>query len=186
MIISPVIGSIAPIRPSSYASRPPPTLATAPSVAAGMPRMSAGSRRRILLSFVVMPSSLDDAKDLISALPEVTEGTRYGRPTWFVHGKGFAWERPLTKADIKRLGDEPVPGGPILALAVEDLADKAAVLEAGHDGIFTIAHFDGYPAVLIQLDEVDPDVLGEAILDAWLACAPEPLARSYLSERRSN
>lgn len=128
-------------------------------------------------------ASFDDAKDLITALPEVTEGTRYGRPTWFVHDKGFAWERPFSKADIKRFGDEPVPDGPILALAVDDLADKAAVLEARNRGVFSIAHFDNYPAVLIQLDEVDPGVLQEAIIDAWLACAPEPLARSYLSER---
>ena len=63
-------------------------------------------------------ASLDDAEQLITALPEVTEGTRYGRPTWFVHDQGFAWERPFTKADIKRFGDEPVPHGPILALAV--------------------------------------------------------------------
>lgn len=126
---------------------------------------------------------LDDAKDLITALPEVTEGARYGRPTWFVNGKGFAWERPFSKADLKRFGDEPVPGGPILALAVDDLADKAAVLEAGNDGVFTIAHFDNYPAVLVQLDVVDRSVLEAAIIDAWLACAPEPLARSYLNER---
>jgi hypothetical protein len=115
-------------------------------------------------------------------MPETTEAIRYGRPTWFVHGKGFAWERPFSKADIKRFGDEPVPQGPILAVAVEDLADKAAALGAGNDGVFTIAHFDAYPAVLIQLDVVDPGILREAIIDAWLACAPEQLARSYLSD----
>lgn len=125
---------------------------------------------------------MDDAKDLITAMPETIEGTRYGRPTWFVHGKGFAWERPFSTADIKRFGDEPVPQGPILAVAVEDLADKAAALGAGNVGVFTIAHFDAYPAVLIQLDVVDPGILREAIIDAWLACAPEQLARSYLSE----
>ena len=125
---------------------------------------------------------MDDARDLMTAMPETTEGTRYGRPTWFVHGKSFAWERPFSKADIKRFGDEPVPQGPILAVAVEDLADKAATLGTGNDGVFTIAHFDDYPAVLIQLDVVDPGILREAIIDAWLACAPEQLARSYLSE----
>lgn len=129
-----------------------------------------------------MPS-LDDATELITALPEVTEGVRYGRTTWFVGKKHFAWERPFTKADLKRLGDEPLPAGPILAVAVEDLAEKAAVLEAGNDGVFTIAHFEGYPAVLIELDVVDPAVLHDAVVDAWLACAPEPLARSYLTEK---
>ncbi len=128
-------------------------------------------------------ASHDDAKDLILALPEVVEGTRYGRPTWFVNDKGFAWERPFSKADIERFGDEPVPHGPILALVVDDLADKAAVLGAGNDGVFTIAHFDDYPVVLVQLDVVESTVLEEAIIDAWLACAPEPLAHSYLTER---
>lgn len=128
----------------------------------------------------------DDAKDLITALPEVTEGARYGRRTWFVHKKGFAWERPFSKADIKRFGDDAVPDGPILALAVDDLAEKAAVLQAGNAGVFTIAHFDNYPAILVQLDVVDPGVLEEAVIDAWLACAPAPLAQSYLSERRDD
>ena len=130
--------------------------------------------------------TLDDAKELITALPEVTEGSRYGRPTWFVDGQSFAWERPFTKADIKRFGDEPVPDGPILALSVDDLADKAAVLAAGNDGIFTIVHFDDYPAILVQLDAVDRNVLEEAIIDAWLASAPEPLAQSFLSERAAD
>ena len=128
-----------------------------------------------------MPS-LDDAISLITALPEVTEGTRYGNRTWFIKKKGFAWERPFSKADIKRFGSEPVPEGTILALAVEDLAEKAAALEAGNDGVFTIAHFDNYPAILVQLDKVDRGVLEEAIVDAWLACAPETLARDYLAE----
>ncbi len=126
--------------------------------------------------------SMNDAKTLITAMPEVTEGTRYGQPTWFVGGKGFAWERPFSKADIKRFGNEPVPSGPILAVAVEDLAEKAAALGAGNDGVFTIPHFDNYPAVLIELDVVAPSVLAEAIIDAWLACAPEDLARQYLAQ----
>lgn len=131
-------------------------------------------------------ASLDEAKALITALPEVTEGTRYGNPTWFVNKKGFAWERPFSKADIKRFGSEPIPEGLILALAVGDLADKAAVLEAGDDGIFTISHFDNYPAILIQLEIVDDEVLESAIVDAWLACAPQKLARSYLDKTQSD
>ena len=40
---------------------------------------------------------------------------------------------------------------------------------------FTISHFDGYAAVLIQLDVVLKRPLHEAIVDGWLACAPQAL-----------
>jgi hypothetical protein len=125
-------------------------------------------------------ATMQDAERIAIGLPEVTVGERYGRRTWFVAGKGFAWERPFTKADIKRFGTEEPPDGPILAVAVEDLAEKEAVLEAEPDAFFTIPHFDGYAAVLIQLSKVKKRALREAIVDAWLACAPRPLADEYL------
>ncbi len=119
---------------------------------------------------------------MAAALPEVVEGNRRGTRIWSVGAKTFAWERPFTKADLRRFGDAPVPDGPILAVRVEDLIEKEAVL-AEHPGpLFTIPHFDGFSAVLVQLRLVTKTVLRETLLDGWLACAPPRLTNAYATE----
>jgi hypothetical protein len=126
--------------------------------------------------------TFDDVARLAAGLPQVTEGVdkfRKTSRTWDVDGKTFAWERPFSKADIKRYGDEQPPDGPILAIRTADLAEKEAILAAHPAAFFTIPHFNGFSAYLIQLDKVTHKVLGEALTDGWLAVAPRDLADRF-------
>ncbi len=125
-------------------------------------------------------ATIDDVAGIARELPEVTEDERHGDRRWSVGGKAFMWVRPFSKADIRRFGDASPPEGPILAVRVEDLVEKEAVLGARHRGFFTIPHFDGYAAVLVQLRTVGKRILKYAITDGWLACAPPDLAKRYL------
>jgi hypothetical protein len=125
-------------------------------------------------------ATIDDVAGLALRLPGVTDGERHGTRTWSVSGKAFAWERPFSKADLRRFGEQAPPGGPILAVRVADLGEKEALLAAHPEAFFTIPHFDGYSAVLIQLPKVSAAALGEAVTDGWLACAPPALAQEFL------
>ena len=123
-------------------------------------------------------ASWDDVRRIALGLPEVSEGTSYGLTAWKVRDKTFVWERPLRERELQELG-EAAPGGEILGVRVEDLGAKEALLadESGH--FFSTPHFDGYPSVLVKLEEIGAAELRETIVEAWLAKAPKRLAREY-------
>jgi hypothetical protein len=127
-----------------------------------------------------MPT-FDDVRRLAMALPEATETVSRGHAQWRVKDKNFVWERPLRRSDLEALG-AAAPDGPILGVRTEHLMAKEAMLADDPEVFFTTPHFDGYPAVLVRLDRIAPDDLTEVIVEAWLARAPEKLARAYLDE----
>jgi hypothetical protein len=128
--------------------------------------------------------TLEEVRAWAMALPEVVEGSTYGNRAWSVPGcRAFAWERPFSKADVKRFGSEPLPSGPILGVRTDDLEEKEALLQAHPKGLFTIPHFDGYAAVLVQLDVIGKRACRAVLVDGWLAMAPPALAESYLQRR---
>lgn len=123
-------------------------------------------------------ASWEDVARLALVLPETKEGLRHGNRTWFVRDKGFVWERPLRKSDLRVLGDS-APSGPILAARVEHPIAKEALLSDDPDVFFTIPHFDGFAAVLVLLERIRPPELEELVVEAWLARAPKRLASEW-------
>ena len=117
------------------------------------------------------------------ALPGVAETTSRGTAAWTVNKNFFVWERPLRKADLAALGDG-APKGPILGARTADLEMKEAILRSDPRVFFTIPHFDGYSAVLVQLEKISAKALEELIVEAWLARAPERAVRDYLARSK--
>jgi hypothetical protein len=128
-------------------------------------------------------ASWDDVARIALALPEATEGTSYGETrSWRVRDKAFAWERPLRKADLAELGGD-APAGPVLAVRVPHVGAREALIADSPGVYFTTAHFTGFPAVLIRLDEIGVEELGEVLDEAWACRAPRRLVGEHRPER---
>jgi hypothetical protein len=124
----------------------------------------------------------DDVRRIALALPETSEERSRDHLAWVVKKKFFVWERPLRRTDLIALG-ESAPTGPILGARVEHEIAKEALIQNEPDIFFTTPHFDGYPAVLVQLDEIGVGDLEEVIVEAWLCRAPKRLAQQYLDRQ---
>ena len=125
----------------------------------------------------------DDVDAICMALPEVELGTSWGdNPTYKVRGKGFLMHRPPGPTAIDPTTGEPYTD--LLVITVPGESEKRALVDDERLPFFTIDHFNGYPAVLVQqsrLGEVGRDELAEIITDAWLTKAPKALAKAFLA-----
>ena len=125
-------------------------------------------------------ATVDDVRRIALSLPETSERESRGSLDWRVRDKGFVWERPLRRSDIEALGDR-VPAGAVFAAHTADEGVKLALIADNPRVFFTTPHFDGYSAVLFELDHIGIDDLAELITDAWLARAPAKLAEAFLA-----
>jgi hypothetical protein len=122
-----------------------------------------------------------DVARIIGELPLTAEPSPRD---WRVGKKLVAWERPLRKSDrdaMQELGSQP-PEGDILGVRVSDEGVKFALVADQPEVYFTTPHFDGYPAVLVNLAEITVIDLEELITEAWLTQAPKKLVQEFLAE----
>jgi hypothetical protein len=107
----------------------------------------------------------DDVRRIALSLPETVEKPWYGTPGFRVKDKGFL--RIRSNAE----------GG--LVVFVADVAEKEMLLESDPEKFFTQPHYDGYPAVLVNLAAIDVDELKELIIDSWRLKAPKRVLKDY-------
>lgn len=134
------------------------------------------------------PARPEDVDEICAGLPETELGASWGDvPTWKVprgdRGKGFVLYRPPHRSAV-----DPVTGemyDDLLVVITPTEVEKHALVEDPTTPFFTIDHFNGYSAVLVQqsrLGELDRDELAEILTDAWAAKAPKRLVREHLGE----
>ena len=122
----------------------------------------------------------DDVARIVGELPLTSEQSPRD---WRVGKKLLAWERPLRPSDREALaasGVEP-PEGDIMGVRVSDEGVKFALIADEPSIYFTTPHFDGYPAVLVKLAEIEVRGLEELITEAWLTQAPKKLVQEFLT-----
>ena len=129
------------------------------------------------------PATPEDVHTLCLALPEVELGVSWGdRPTCKVprgsRGRGFVLHRKPGRTAVDPATGEPYDD--LLVIVVPTAADKDALVGDEDTPFFTVPHFDGYAAVLVQqsrLGELTYDELAEVLTDAWRSRAPARLVR---------
>jgi len=103
----------------------------------------------------------DDVRRLALTLPHVAEIDSDGFD-FRVGSKGFVWSYPE-----RRPGQRRIIRTDIAVLYVGDEAEKQALLLGEPTVFFTTSGYDGWPLVMLRLDEVDVERLSELITDAW-------------------
>jgi hypothetical protein len=116
-----------------------------------------------------------DVRRIALSLPESEEeGSRFA---FAVRNKdklkGFVWVW-LERVTPKR---PRVPNPGVIAVRVTSLAEKALMITAEPAKYFTEPHYDGFPAVLVRLDEVSVAELRELITEGWRCQAPATLMK---------
>ena len=118
--------------------------------------------------------SFDDIRQIAESLPDTVVGVNDSGQLYVdAAGKGIAWswmERVTPK-------QPRVPRPDVLAVRVASGEEKESLIAADPKKFFTEPHYNGFPAVLVRLSEVDLEEMRELLIDAWRTKAPKKLIK---------
>lgn len=119
----------------------------------------------------------DDIRRICAKLPGAIEGSdRFGFSVE-VKGKhkGFLWTW-AERVDPKK---PKVINDGVIAISTPGLAAKEVILQIDPNKFFSEPHYDGFPAILVRLSEVEPDEIEDFIIEGWRCKAPKALQAEY-------
>ena len=122
--------------------------------------------------------------ELALALPQTTkEVTDDGRPKYLANGKLFCFHRSRRPDAVDPQSGERLAD--VVMFRVADLDVKDLILADDRGIFFTTPHFNGYPAVLVRipdLERLERDELEDLVVEAWLTRAHKRVAKAWLAE----
>jgi hypothetical protein len=118
--------------------------------------------------------TFDDVRGLALSLPEVEEGTWYGRSNFKVRGRSFAGAPTIRGASAEEAHE-------LLVVRIDPL-ERQSLLQAPGDAYFITPHYEDYPWVVVRLAVADREELRELLIEAWLASAPKRLVAVHEAE----
>lgn len=111
-------------------------------------------------SFVDSLAALEQGCKISDVDPANVKSTR----EWCLNGKAIAWERSLSKRDMLALGDD-APKGRVLAVHMPDMITRDAWIQTVPQICFVSQHFANYPAVLVDMELADEQLVRELFAD---------------------
>jgi hypothetical protein len=115
---------------------------------------------------MVVKSSFEAVRKLGLRLPQVEEGTMYGKPALKIHGRPFVCMSSHKSAEPDSL------------MVRADFEQRAELLNADPSLYYITDHYKDYPAVLVRLPRVTPDVLRDLLGMAYRLVAGEANPRA--------
>jgi hypothetical protein len=104
----------------------------------------------------------ETVKALGAELPDVDVDRWYGTPALKVAGKGFA-----------RLRED----GALVVMI--DILEREALMQSDPETFYITPHYQDWPAMLINLERVDPEELRELLIESWRLKAPKRLLKAF-------